>query len=118
LHPEGKYPWVSLLTLGFLTSLFCFLELKIVIDAAVCVRIVVQFLGQIVALHFVRTTRPDIALPFRMWLYPIPSLIAAVGWIFVLVTADPTALLMSLGVVLSGVVVYGVRGMKLGSFYG
>jgi hypothetical protein len=53
-----------------------------------------------------------------MWLYPIPSLIAAVGWIFVLVTADPTALLMSLGVVLSGVVVYGVRGMKLGSFYG
>jgi amino acid transporter len=118
LHPEGKYPWVSLLTLGFLTSLFCFLELKIVIDAAVCVRIVVQFLGQIVALHFVRTTRPDIALPFRMWLYPIPSLIASLGWIFVLVTADPTALLMSLGVVLSGVVVYGVRGMKLGSFYG
>ncbi|MFO0411047.1 MAG: APC family permease, partial [Planctomycetota bacterium] len=115
LHPEGKYPWVSLLALGVLTSLFCFLDLKIVIDAAVCVRIVVQFLGQIVALHVVRTTRPDIELPFRMWLYPIPSLIAAVGWIFVLVTADPTALLMSLGVVLSGVVVYWMRGMLMGA---
>ncbi|MFY8072480.1 MAG: APC family permease [Pirellula sp.] len=115
LHPEGKYPWVSLLALGVLTSLFCFLDLKIVIDAAVCVRIVVQFLGQIVALHVVRTTRPDIELPFRMWLYPIPSLIAAVGWIFVLVTADPTALLMSLGVVLSGVVVYWMRGMLIGA---
>jgi len=115
LHPGGKYPWVSLLALGVLTSAFCFLDLKIVIDAAVCVRIVVQFLGQIVALHVVRTTRSDIELPFRMWLYPIPSLIAALGWIFVLVTADQTALLMSLGVVLSGVVVYWLRGMLLGA---
>ncbi|MFM7518578.1 MAG: hypothetical protein ACKO3V_16705, partial [Pirellula sp.] len=72
-------------------------------------------LGQIIALHVVRTTRPDIELPFRMWLYPIPSLIAAVGWIFVLVTADPTALLMSSGVVLSGVVVYWMRGMLMGA---
>lgn len=106
LHPEGKYPWVSLLALGVLTSLFCFLELTTVISAAVCVRIVVQFLGQIVALHIVRTTRPEIHLPFRMWFYPIPSLIASVGWIFVLVTADRYALLMSLGVVLSGLTVY------------
>ncbi|MFN5103920.1 MAG: APC family permease [Planctomycetota bacterium] len=109
LHSRGKYPWVSLLVLGVLTSLFCFLDLKMVIDAAVCVRIVVQFLGQIIALHVVRTTRPDIQLPFRMWMYPIPSLIAAAGWIFVLVTADPMALLLSLGVVLSGVLFYGIR---------
>ena len=50
LHPTGKYPWVSLLALGVLTAVFCFLELSTVINAAVCVRIVVQFLGQIAAL--------------------------------------------------------------------
>ena len=111
LHPEGRYPWVSLLALGVLTSLFCFLDLTTVISAAVCVRIVVQFLGQIVALHIVRTTRPDIHLPFRMWFYPIPSLIAAVGWVFVLATADRFALLLSLGVVLSGLGVYSYWGM-------
>ena len=111
LHPEGRYPWVSLLALGVLTSLFCFLDLTTVISAAVCVRIVVQFLGQIVALHIVRTTRPDIHLPFRMWFYPIPSLIAAVGWVFVLATADRFALLLSLGVVLSGLGVYSYSGM-------
>jgi len=111
LHPEGRYPWVSLLALGVLTSLFCFLDLTTVISAAVCVRIVVQFLGQIVALHIVRTTRPDIHLPFRMWFYPIPSLIAAVGWVFVLATADRFALLLSLGVVLSGLCVYSYSGM-------
>ena len=106
VHPKDKYPWVSLLALGILTAIFCFLELGTVISAAVCVRIVVQFLGQIAALHLVRTTRPDIVLPFRMWLYPIPSVIAALGWIFVLVVADRTALLLSLGVVASGVLVY------------
>ena len=111
LHPEGRYPWVSLLALGVLTSLFCFLDLTTVISAAVCVRIVVQFLGQIDALHIVRTTRPDIHLPFRMWFYPIPSLIAAVGWVFVLATADRFALLLSLGVVLSGLCVYSYSGM-------
>ena len=111
LHPEGRYPWVSLLALGVLTSLFCFLDLTTVISAAVCVRIVVQFLGQIVALHIVRTTRPDIHLPFRMWFYPIPSLIAAVGWVFVLATADRFALLLSLGVVLTGLGVYSYSGM-------
>jgi amino acid transporter len=116
LHPEGRYPWVSLLALGVLTSLFCFLDLTTVISAAVCVRIVVQFLGQIVALHIVRTTRPDIQLPFRMWFYPIPSLIAAAGWVFVLATADRFALLLSLGVVLSGLAVYSYSGMGAKSY--
>ena len=116
LHPEGRYPWVSLLALGVLTSLFCFLDLTTVISAAVCVRIVVQFLGQIVALHIVRTTRPDIHLPFRMWFYPIPSLIAAVGWVFVLATADRFALLLSLGVVLSGLGVYSYSEMGARSY--
>jgi len=116
LHPEGRYPWVSLLALGVLTSLFCFLDLTTVISAAVCVRIVVQFLGQIVALHIVRTTRTDIHLPFRMWFYPIPSLIAAVGWVFVLATADRFALLLSLGVVLSGLYVYSYSGMGARSY--
>jgi amino acid transporter len=116
LHPEGKYPWVSLLALGVLTSLFCFLDLTTVISAAVCVRIVVQFLGQIVALHIVRTTRPDIHLPFRMWFYPIPSLIAAAGWVFVLATADRFALLLSLGVVLSGLGVYSYSEMGARSY--
>lgn len=106
VHPTGRYPLVSLLVLGALTAAFCFLELSQVIQAAVCVRIVVQFLGQIVALHVVRTRRPDIRLPFRMWLYPLPSLIALTGWLFVLGTAEWKVLGLSLCVVASGVVVF------------
>lgn len=109
LHPTGRYPIVALLTLGILTSVFCFLSLSEIISAAVCVRIVVQFLGQIAGLHYVRRHRPDIQLPFRMWLYPIPSGIAAVGWIFVLATSGLKILLLSLAVLVSGVIVFVLR---------
>jgi amino acid transporter len=109
VHPTGKFPLVSLVVLGVLTAAFCFLDLASVISAAVCVRIGVQFIGQIAALHVVRVTRPDIVLPFRMWLYPLPSLIALVGWLYVLGTADWKVLLLSLGVVVSGILAFALR---------
>jgi APA family basic amino acid/polyamine antiporter len=105
LNPRGKFPTVALLALGVLTGVFCFFSLEAVILAAVMVRIVVQFLGQIVGLHLLHTTRPDVKLPFRMWLYPIPSLIAAAGWLFVLV-AQYQLLPIALAVVGSGIVIY------------
>jgi len=107
LHPRGLYPGVALVSLGVLTAVFCFFELGQVISAAVVVRIVVQFLGQIAALHILRTTRPDVALPFRMWLYPLPSIIAALGWLAVLV-AQYQYMPVALAVVGSGIAVYPV----------
>jgi amino acid transporter len=106
VHPTGRFPIVSLFALGLLTAGFCFLDLGDVISAAVCVRILIQFVGQIVGLHLLRKSRPDVSLPFRMWAYPIPSLIALVGWFYVLFTADRKILLLSLAVLVSGVVFY------------
>ena len=85
--------------------MFCDLPLQTVIDVAVVVRILVQFVAQIVALHVLRKTRPEVALPFRMWLYPCPSLLALLGWLFVL-GAKTELLWMVLGVLASGVVVF------------
>lgn len=108
LHAADRYPVVSLLAVGGMTAVFCFLPLDAVIEATVTVRIVVQFIGQIVALHVLRATRPDVSLPFRMWLYPLPSLVALVGWTFVLVTSKPWFLLGGLGVIASGCVAYAI----------
>ncbi|MGD9723022.1 MAG: APC family permease [Pirellulales bacterium] len=105
LHPQGRYPTVALLTLGVLTGVFCFFTLETVIMAAVVVRILVQFLGQIIGLHVLRTTRPDVVMPFRMWLYPLPSLIAGLGWLFML-GAQYHMLPLALAVIGAGVVVY------------
>jgi amino acid transporter len=107
LNPRGRFPTVALLSLGALTAVFCFFSLDLVISAAVVVRIVVQFLGQIVGLHVLRKTRPDVKLPFRMWLYPFPSVIAAVGWLFVL-GAQYKLLPIALAVMVTGVVIYPV----------
>ncbi len=85
-----------------LTTAACYLRLDDVIDAAVAVRILVQFVGQIVGLHILRTMRPDVRMPFRMRLYPIPSFIALVGWLFVLATQKPLVLAVTLGVTVAG----------------
>src|SRR5262249_6173970 len=44
LHPEGRFPYVSLLVLGAMASAFCFLSLADVIAALVVIRILLQFL--------------------------------------------------------------------------
>ena len=106
VHPRDRYPVVSLLAIGGLTAAFCFLSLQDVITAAVTVRILVQFIGQIVALHVLRVTRPEVLLPFRMWLYPLPSLVAVAGWLFVYGTSGWEFLLMGLGVIISGCIVF------------
>lgn len=105
VSPQSKSPVIALLTIGVLSGVFCFFSLGQVISAAVMVRIVVQFLGQIFGLHLLRTTRPDVKLPFRMWLYPIPSIVAAVGWIFVLVV-DSQFFVLALAVLMLGLLVY------------
>jgi amino acid transporter len=93
LHPTGAFPHVSLIVVGLLAVVFTFLPLMAVIAALLTTRIVVQFCGQIVALMLLRKTRPDLSRPFKMWLYPLPALIALVGWIFLLVTTQPVTLL-------------------------
>ena len=105
VHPTKRYPIVSLWILGFLTAIFCYLPLQTVIETAVTVRILVQFVAQIFGLHVLRTTRPDVVMPFRMWLYPLPSLIALLGWLFVLGTRLQL-LGTAIGVIVSGIVVY------------
>jgi amino acid transporter len=105
LHREGRYPRIAILTLGALTAVFCFFPLDTVISAAVVVRIFVQFIGQIFGLHLLRTTRPEVALPFRMWFYPLPSLLALAGWLFVALE-QLEYMLAALAVLVSGAIVF------------
>jgi amino acid transporter len=108
LHPTEGYPWAALALLSGLTAFFCFFPLAIVIQGAVTVRILVQFVGQIFALHAVRRQGTQ-RLPFRMWLYPLPSLIALVGWVFLLVTSEYKLLQFVLIVYASGLLLFILR---------
>jgi len=86
VHPKHRFPYVSLLVLGGVATLFCLLRLADVIAALVVIRILVQFLAQTVGLVVLRVRRPDVPRPFRMWLYPLPALLAFSGFVYVLIS--------------------------------
>ena len=106
LHPQKQFPHISLLLIGGLSIVAGFLSLQVVIDALVTMRILVQFIGQIGAVIILRRTKPDSARPFKMWLYPLPALVALLGWIFLFVTSGGKQMLYSVLALAVGVVAF------------
>ena len=103
LHPRHNFPYFSLVVIGIISILCGFLSLGTVIDALIALRILVQFIGQIIAVTLLRKNSPKLERPYRIWLYPIPSLIALVGWLFIYVTMDRQIILYSLGALVVGI---------------
>jgi len=85
VHPKHRIPYVSLLIMGGVACLFCFLKLADVIAALVVIRILIQFLAQIIGVIILRIRRPEMDRPFRMWLYPLPAIVAFAGFLYVLI---------------------------------
>jgi APA family basic amino acid/polyamine antiporter len=86
VHPVYQFPYVSLLALAGVAALFCFLRLADLIAALVVIRIILQFLVQSIGVIVLRIRRPEMERPFRMWLYPVPALVAAGSFVFILVS--------------------------------
>ena len=86
VHPRGRFPYVSLLALGMVAAAACFLRLQDIIAALVVIRIMLQFLLQTIGVMVLRVRRPEMPRPFRMWLYPLPAVLALGGFIYVLIS--------------------------------
>ena len=108
VHPEKHFPHVSLLLIGVIAIAASTLSLGMVIDALITTRILIQFMGQIVAVALLRRDRPDLERPFRIWLYPLPNLVALAGWVFVFSTSGATVILFGLVTLLAGVAAFGL----------
>jgi amino acid transporter len=106
LHPQKEFPHRSLLLIGGLAIVCSFFPLQIVIDALVTMRILVQFIGQIGAVILLRRLKPDSDRPFKMWLYPLPALVALLGWLFLFVTSGWKQMVYSVVAILTGVVAF------------
>jgi amino acid transporter len=114
VHPKYQFPYVSLLALTGVAALFCFLRLADLIAALIVIRIVLQFLVQSIGVIVLRIRRPDLPRPFRMWLYPLPALIASASFIFILVSRRNFLREVRYAVVIlvAGTVIYGVRAWR------
>jgi amino acid transporter len=87
LHPTRDFPYISLLFIGGLGIVFALsFSLKGVISAILAMRILIQFIAQSVGVVLLRKRRGEEALPFKMWLYPVPVIISILVWSFVFVS--------------------------------
>ena len=83
LHQTLRFPHISLLVMGAVTAIATFFTLTTIISALIALTIWVQFIGQIAALTILRKKQPRLRRPYKQWLYPVPSVIALVGWIYI-----------------------------------
>jgi amino acid transporter len=116
LHGTKEFPYISLLVLGTLAIVAGLFPLGIVIDALIAMRILVQFVGQVVGVVRLRRTQPDLPRPYRIWLYPIPAAIALVGWLFVFATTDVRVIAFGAGILALGIVCFLIWSSRLGQW--
>jgi len=116
LHPTKRFPYVSLLVIGAISIAASFVSLGTVIDALITTRIIVQFIGQVGALVILRKRAPDMPRPYKMWLYPLPALVALAGWAFVYLTTDVPVILAGLGTLVAGIVAFLVWSWRVRSW--
>src|SRR5436190_4012454 len=116
LHPTKDFPHISLLVVGVLAIVSGYFSLGTVIDALIVTRILVQFMGQIVGLMMWRRSAPDVPRPYRMWLYPVPALVALAGWIFLFATTQFRVIAFGVGALALGCVAFLVWSRRAGTW--
>jgi amino acid transporter len=106
LHPTKQFPHRSLLLVGAAAIAASFFKLEQVILALMAARILIQFIGHTSAVFMIRAYRPEIALPFKMWCYPLPAVISLVGYLYVFTTLGFYYVLFGIVTILAGTVIY------------
>ncbi len=106
LHPKHGFPHVALLTMGVVMAAGTFFDLTQVINMLLAATIIVQSAAQIVALVVLRKRQPALHRPYRQWLYPVPCVVAMLGWIYVYMSASTLSLILSGAWIVAGLVVF------------
>jgi len=75
----------------------------------------VQFVSQAIGLMLLRRSGRQ-HFPFRMWLYPLPALLALIGWLWVFFSSGKFFIALGSGVLLAGVATYLARSWVLKEF--
>ncbi|MFJ9855737.1 APC family permease [Streptomyces sp. NPDC101150] len=92
LHPRHRFPVLVLLTMGLIMAAGFLLgrhtDLATIIQLLTTVMVIVQALAQVAAVTVLRRRQPTLRRPYRMWLYPLPSIVALAGWLVIYGYAD------------------------------
>jgi amino acid transporter len=105
LHPSERFPSFSVAFIGVASALACLFELDALITALMAIYVVIGALPIIGAATALRRRR-DVVRPFSMWWYPLPSVVAAAGWIGILVTSGVWYIVAGVGLLAAGAASY------------
>lgn len=104
LHPTKQFPHIALLAIGAISIAGCFFSLVNVIAVLSAAGILTGNIAQIGALFAMRA-RGERA-PFRMWLYPVPALVALAGWCYAFVSTGFVPIGLGMAWLAAGGIVY------------
>jgi hypothetical protein len=82
----------------------CLFPLDQVINALTTGIVLIQSIAQTIALFVMRAR--GVRAPYRMWLFPLPALIALLGWIYVYLSAGRNAIVYGVVTLAAGSAVY------------
>ena len=111
VHRQLRFPDVSLLAVGLLALPACLFPLDQVINALTASIVLIQPVAQIAALIALR--RRGVVAPYRMWLFPLPALIALAGWLYIFSAAGTAAIGYGLLSLAAGAAVFLIRAARV-----
>lgn len=106
LHPTKAFPSFSVVFLGLASAAACLLNLDVLINALIVIQVIIQFMAQVIAVTMIRRRRPDIQRPFQMPFYPVASVIALLGWLYILIASGAVYIFAGFGLLSIGVATY------------
>ena len=83
--------------MGVITIIGSLFTLTTIINAAVATLVIIQSLAQVAAIVVLRRRQPNLVRPYRQWLYPVPTIIALVGWVYIYISATWLSIGLSAG---------------------
>ncbi len=113
VHKTKHFPVFSVLFMGVASAVACLLTLEQLIKELIVVQILTQFAAQCIAVVLIRKRRRDIVRPFSMPLYPLPVIVALLGWMYILATSELKYVVAGLILLGLGIVAYLVRARSL-----
>ncbi|HEX3147245.1 MAG TPA: APC family permease [Gemmataceae bacterium] len=106
VHPRLHIPHRALLLIGAMVLFWSFFTLGDIINALIATRILEQFVAQAIGVMLVRRLQKNRPRPWKMWLYPLPCLVALVGWLFVYYCTGRLFVVIGLTTLAVGLIVF------------
>ncbi|MGW4397810.1 APC family permease [Amycolatopsis nivea] len=112
LHPKLNLPTAGVLAMGVITAIGSLFTLTDVINAAVTVLVIIQSLAQVAAIWALRRRQPHLKRPYRQVLYPVPTIIALLGWVYVFHSATALSKWLTAAWIVLGVIAFLIYASK------